>query len=58
MAEKPESISGCWFGKRYFTKNSWRRIAKTAKRALRRKRRRMEKEHIDPPTRLTKGWAD
>jgi hypothetical protein len=58
MAAKPESVAGCRFGARYFCKNSWRRLKRDAKRNLKRYRRRMEKEHVDPPTRLTKGWAD
>lgn len=58
MSEKPYSISGCWFGARYFCKNSWRRLKQDAKKSLRRKRRRMEKRNPDAPTRLTRGWAD
>lgn len=58
MASKPESVAGCRVGQRYFCKNSWRRLKRDAKRALRRFRRREEKRNPDCPERLTKGWAD
>jgi hypothetical protein len=55
MKNTAESIAGSRFGKRYYTKGSWRRLVKYAKRAARRARRR---DKLDPNPRVLKGWVD